>query len=59
MKAMQTAADHKDDLHTVVLTYKAELFDNDHNSVGLKPVLAISFDVPERRATAKYFVRYG
>ncbi len=47
LKTMQTAADHKDDLHTVVLTYKAELFDKDHNSVGLKPVLAISFDVPE------------
>ena len=58
---MQTAADHKDDLHTVVLTYKAELFDNDHNSVGLKPVLAISFDVPERLKynRRRVLVRYG
>jgi hypothetical protein len=47
LKAMQTAADHKDDLHTVVVTFKAELFDKYHNSVGVKPVLAISFDVPE------------
>ena len=47
LKAMQTAADHKDDLHTVRVTYKAELFDKCHNSIGIKPVLAISFDVPE------------
>jgi hypothetical protein len=47
LKAMQTAADHKDDLHTVLVTYKAEMFDKYHNSVGVKPVLAISFDVPE------------
>jgi hypothetical protein len=47
LKAVQTAADHKGDLHTVLVTYKAELFDKDHNSIGIKPVLAISFDVPE------------
>lgn len=49
LKAMQAAADHKDDLHTVVVTYKAELLDQNHNSVGVKPVLAISFNVPECR----------
>ena len=34
-------------MHTVLVIYKAEVYDKYHNSAGLKPVLTISFDVPE------------
>ena len=38
LKAMQTTADHKEDLHTVLVIYKAEVYDKYHNSAGVKPV---------------------
>jgi len=34
-------------MHTVLVIYKAEVYDKYHNSAGVKPVLTISFDVPE------------
>ena len=47
LQAFQSAADHKGDFHALRVTYNSELFDKYNHSVGVKPVVAITFHVPE------------